>query len=167
MPTVGSILWVDSTELRCTYDKIQRLFTCGRRLEDVVTDLHRGRLLPSDLRKIDLVHWESKWYSHNKRLVHVLSGLRNSLKRMLHWCVDTSKSSKICACFFFLREDRSAIINPCLCVSVVIGRTVHLVQVQIKFEKCLIFSNSRIGNSLRKRRRYVPSSSRVFLHHFR
>ena len=49
VPRVGSILWVDFAELRWTHDKIQRLFTCGRRLEDVVPDSCRGILLPSDL----------------------------------------------------------------------------------------------------------------------
>ena len=38
VPRVGSILWVDPVGLRWTCDKIQRLVTCGRRLEDVVTD---------------------------------------------------------------------------------------------------------------------------------
>ena len=56
VPRVGSILWVDSAELRWTHDKMQRLFTCGRRLEDVVTDVCRGILLPSDLRMIKIVH---------------------------------------------------------------------------------------------------------------
>ena len=72
VPRVGSILWVDSAELRWAHDKIQRLFTCGRRLEYVVTDLHRGRLLSSDLRMINIVHVESRWFSHNNRLVQVL-----------------------------------------------------------------------------------------------
>ena len=65
--TIGSILWVDSAELRWTHDKIQRLFTCGRRLEDVVTDFRRDILLPSDLRMIKIAPWESKWYSRNNR----------------------------------------------------------------------------------------------------
>ena len=43
------------------------LVTCGRRLEDVVTDLRLGILLPSELRMIKIVHWESKWYSRNNR----------------------------------------------------------------------------------------------------
>ena len=69
VPRVGSIYLVDSAELWWTHDKIQRLFTCGRRLEDVVTDLHRGILLPVELRMIQIVHWESKWYSSsNQRL---------------------------------------------------------------------------------------------------
>ena len=61
VPRVGSILWVHPAQLRWTHDKNQCLFTCGRRLEDVVTDLRRGILLPSDLRMIEVVHWESKW----------------------------------------------------------------------------------------------------------
>ena len=43
VPRVGSILWVDSAELRWTHNKIQRLITCRRRLGDVVTDSHRGQ----------------------------------------------------------------------------------------------------------------------------
>ena len=45
VPRVGSTLQVDSADLRWTHDKIQRLFTCGRRLEDVVTDVRPGILL--------------------------------------------------------------------------------------------------------------------------
>ena len=101
VPRVGPILWVDSAELRWTHDKIQRLFTCEHRMKDVVTDLHRGRLLPSDLRMIKIVHWESKWYSHNNRLVQVLWPPESTLlvegtillKRMLHWYVGTLKNS--------------------------------------------------------------------------
>ena len=44
---------VDPAELRWTHDKIQRLFTCGRRVGDVVTDSCRGGLRPSELRMIE------------------------------------------------------------------------------------------------------------------
>ena len=67
VPRVGSILWVDSAKLRWTHDKIQRLFTYGLRLEDAVTNLPRGILLPSDLRMISIVHWKSKGCSRNNR----------------------------------------------------------------------------------------------------
>ena len=41
--------WVNSADLRGTHDKNQRVFTFGRRLEDVVTDLRRGIFLLSEL----------------------------------------------------------------------------------------------------------------------
>ena len=53
--------------LRWARGKIQRLFTCGRRLGDVITDSCRGVLRPSDLRMIEIVRWKSKWYSRNNR----------------------------------------------------------------------------------------------------
>ena len=37
-----------------------------------MTDLRRGMLLPSELRMIEIVHKESKWYSLNNQLVQVL-----------------------------------------------------------------------------------------------
>ena len=64
---VGSILWVDPVGLRWTCDKIQRIVTCGRRLEDVVTDSCRGILLPFGSRMLEIGRWESKWYSLNNR----------------------------------------------------------------------------------------------------
>ena len=67
VPRVGSILWVDPVGLRWTRDKSQRLFTCGRRLGDVVTDTCRGILLPFVLRMHEIDRWESKWYSRNNR----------------------------------------------------------------------------------------------------
>ena len=67
MTRAGFVLWVDPAELRWTHDKIQRLFTCGRRLGDVVTDSCRGVLRPSDLRMIEIVHRVSQWYSLNNR----------------------------------------------------------------------------------------------------
>ena len=48
MPTRKLLLrsWVhplgDSVDFRRTHDKIQRLFVCGRRLEDVMTELRSG-----------------------------------------------------------------------------------------------------------------------------
>ena len=62
-----SILWVDSAELRWTHDKIQRLFICGHRLEDVVTNLRLGILLPSELRMIQIAIGGSKCFSRNNR----------------------------------------------------------------------------------------------------
>ena len=53
-------------QLQWTHDKIQRLITCERRL-DVETELRRGVFLPSALRLIEIVHWESWWYSRNNR----------------------------------------------------------------------------------------------------
>ena len=61
------MLWGNSADLRWTHDKNQRVFTFGRRLEDVVTDLRRGIFLPSELCMIRNVHWRSKWYSCNNR----------------------------------------------------------------------------------------------------
>ena len=46
---IGSMLRVNSADLRWTHDKNQRVFTFGRRLEDVVTDLRRSKFLPSQL----------------------------------------------------------------------------------------------------------------------
>ena len=37
-----------------------------------MTDFRRGVLFPSELYMINVVHWKSKWYSHNIRLVQVL-----------------------------------------------------------------------------------------------
>ena len=51
VPRVNSIFWVDSADLQRTHDKIQRLFTCGRRLEDVITDFRSGILFSSELCK--------------------------------------------------------------------------------------------------------------------
>ena len=43
---------------------------------------------------------------------------------LVHWHV---KKLNVCNCFYHrLRKDRSAIIKPCLCESVVRGSTVHL-----------------------------------------
>ena len=67
VPRVGPILWVDPVGLRWARGKVQRLFTCGRRLGDVVTDSCRGVLRPSDLRMTEIVRWKSKWYSRNYR----------------------------------------------------------------------------------------------------
>ena len=36
-------------------------------MRDVVTNSGRGILRPSDLCMIEIVHWESKWYSRNNR----------------------------------------------------------------------------------------------------
>ena len=60
VPGVGSILWVHPAQLQWTHDKIQRLSTCERRLEDVETELRRGIFLPSALRLIEIGRGESK-----------------------------------------------------------------------------------------------------------
>ena len=68
VPRVGSILRVDFVDLQWIHDKIQRPFTCGRRLQDVVIDTILDVLLPSDLHMVEIVHRESKWFSrHNRR----------------------------------------------------------------------------------------------------
>ena len=67
VPRVGSVLWVDLTEVLWTLDKIQQLFTCGQHLGDVVTDSCRGVLRPSGLCMIGFVRWKGKWYSRNNR----------------------------------------------------------------------------------------------------
>ena len=54
--------------------------------------------------------------------------------------------------------DVSAIIKPCLCVSVFGGGTVHLCRVQMKFLCCSVFLNSRIGTSLMNWWRHVTLS---------
>ena len=85
-------------ELPWTHGKIERCLTCGQLLEDVVTDLRPN--IPSKSHKIEIVHWDSKWYSHNNRRlwlfkeevviavqVHVGSTDRASL-RSLTACTD-------------------------------------------------------------------------------
>ena len=72
VPRVGSILWVDSAELRWTHDKIQRLV-----IVDVVWRMScRGILLPCKLCLIKIVHYESKRYSHNQSASFKFSGLK-------------------------------------------------------------------------------------------
>ena len=58
---------MDSAELRWARDKIQRVITCRRRLENVVTNLRRGTLRPSVLRMIELVQFDEKRYTRNNR----------------------------------------------------------------------------------------------------
>ena len=53
--------------LRWVRARNQRLFTCGLRLGDVVTETSRGILLPFGLRMLEIGRWESKWYSRNNR----------------------------------------------------------------------------------------------------
>ena len=67
VPTVGPVLWVDPVGLRSARNKSQRLFTSGRRLEDVVTDSCRGILLPFGLLMLEMGRWESKWCSRHNR----------------------------------------------------------------------------------------------------
>ena len=66
-PRAGPAVWMDSAELRWAHDKIQRLVTCRRRLEDVVTDLRRGTLRPRAMHIIEIVQYEEKRYRRNNR----------------------------------------------------------------------------------------------------
>ena len=58
---------VRPAELRFTYNTLQRLFTCGRRVQDVAEDLHAGRVRPDSLPQIKVVLYDGKWYSVNNR----------------------------------------------------------------------------------------------------
>ena len=93
------------------------------------------------------------------RLVQILRSLEFTLPvegthtveenaTLVRWHV--KKNFNVCTCFSHrLREDRSAMIKPCLYESVIRGSTVHPVRVRTKFMYCSVFSNSRIGNSLK------------------
>ena len=47
--------------------KNQRLFPCGKRLQDVAASLQQGFEHPSELPMIGIVRHKIKWYSHNNR----------------------------------------------------------------------------------------------------
>ena len=76
-------------------------------------------------------------------------------------CTGTLASYKVQRVYLFfphrLREDKSVIIKPCLCEFVFRSSMVHLVRVRMKFQLCLIFSNSRIVNSFRHWWRHITS----------
>ena len=65
-PRSGFSLWVSPAELRWTHSKHQRLFSCGRRLQDVAASLQHGAEQPSDLPPIGIDRFQ-KWYSCNNR----------------------------------------------------------------------------------------------------
>ena len=64
-PRFGFTLWVSPAELRWTHNKIQRLFSYGRRLQDVAASLQHSVEQPSELPMIGIVRREMKWYSRN------------------------------------------------------------------------------------------------------
>ncbi|CAJ1331289.1 unnamed protein product [Effrenium voratum] len=66
-PAMGTVLCVNPAEIRWTHCRVQRLFTCGRSLLDVADQLRTGKLLPSVLPTINIVHYDRKWYSRNNR----------------------------------------------------------------------------------------------------
>ena len=67
LPRLGFTLWVSPAELRWTHNKMQRLFSYGRRLQDVAASLQQGFEQPSELPMIGIVGHEMKWYSRNNR----------------------------------------------------------------------------------------------------
>ena len=58
---------VSPAELRWTHNKNQRLFSCGRRLQDVAASPQQGVEQPSELPMIGIVRREMEWYSRNNR----------------------------------------------------------------------------------------------------
>ena len=67
VPSVGSHVRVKPSDIRWTHDKLQRLFTCGRSLAEVATQLQQGVIHASALPSISSVYHEGKWYSRNNR----------------------------------------------------------------------------------------------------
>ena len=78
LPRTGFTLWVSPAELRWTHNKIQRQFSCGRRLQDVAASLQQGVEQPSELPMISIVRHEMKWYSRNTEAVMLQSGQSGS-----------------------------------------------------------------------------------------
>ena len=58
---------VDSAELRLTHNKVQRFFTCGRCLEDIVPDFRSGILFSCELKKSSIE--EASGVQQSKTLV--------------------------------------------------------------------------------------------------
>ena len=63
--SVGSIPCVTLLSYGGSTARSNAVSPCGQLLEDVVTDLRPN--IPSKSHKIDIVYWDSKWYSHNNR----------------------------------------------------------------------------------------------------
>eukprot|EP01134_Creolimax_fragrantissima_P003221 CFRG3221T1 len=69
---------IDPAVVRFTHSKISPTFSCGRRLEDTLTELVEGRLKVSQLPKITVLYGpDGSMYSMNNRRLWTLKQLRD------------------------------------------------------------------------------------------
>ena len=64
---LGQTLLVQPLSIRWTHDKLQQMFTCGRRLKHVADQLRDRSISPEVLPMIEIVSYQGKWYSRNNR----------------------------------------------------------------------------------------------------
>ena len=85
-PQCGMKVPVKVMALRNTHNRLQPRFSCGRRVQDVVEDLHLERLAPAELPIIiSVVQYMGKWYSANNRRLY--ASRRQELKQLKQWLV--------------------------------------------------------------------------------
>merc|ERR1712194_713794 len=66
-PQPGQLVVATVAALRNTHHRLQRLFSCGRVLADVVDHLLAGVMTAADFPRLTVTEYEGKWYSANNR----------------------------------------------------------------------------------------------------
>ena len=81
---VGQTLLVQPLSIRWTHDRLQQMFTCGRRLKHVADQLRDKSISPEVLPMIEIVSYQGKWYSRNNRRLWCFkeAGLRSIQARV-------------------------------------------------------------------------------------
>jgi hypothetical protein len=74
----GALAMVDPTPIYFTFSRIRPQFSCGRLVNDTLTELLEGRLKPSELPSIAVLTDGKHMYSLNNRRLYVFKELRKA-----------------------------------------------------------------------------------------